>query len=300
MKELRAGFIGLGLMGAPMAKNIIKQGYPLTVFNRSPSKAEPLAELGARVADSPRACAEASDVTFVCVSYPEDVEAVVVGPQGALEGAASSGSVLVDCSTIGPAMTRSLSERCSARGVSFLDAPVTGGTLGAEEARLIFMVGGRREALERARPLIEAMGKEIFYMGPSGAGAVMKLIVNQQWAAYAQVLAECITLGTKAGLPPEAVVEVLAAMTGGKGFIAWKGPKIIRGDYSTTFRLHHMHKDVALTHDLAEALAVPVPVTSATLTQYTAARAAGLDDSDFTALLAVMEQMANCPVRVED
>jgi 3-hydroxyisobutyrate dehydrogenase-like beta-hydroxyacid dehydrogenase len=283
-----------------MAQNILKKGYTLTVYNRSRSKAEPLAELGAHVAASPQACAEASDVTFICVSYPEDVEAVVAGPQGALEGAASSGSILVDCSTIGPAMTRSLSQRCSEAGVSFLDAPVTGGTLGAEEARLIFMVGGDREAFERARPVIETMGKDIFYMGPSGAGAVMKLIVNQQWAAYTQVLAEGITLGTKAGLAPEAIVEVLAVMTGGKGLIAWKGPKIIRGDYSATFRLHHMHKDVALTHELAEALAVPVPVTSATLTQYIAARAAGLDEADFTALLAVMEQLANCPVRSKD
>jgi 3-hydroxyisobutyrate dehydrogenase-like beta-hydroxyacid dehydrogenase len=283
-----------------MAQNILKKGYTLTVYNRSRSKAEPLAELGAHVAASPQACAEASDVTFICVSYPEDVEAVAAGPQGALEGAASSGSILVDCSTIGPAMTRSLSQRCSEAGVSFLDAPVTGGTLGAEEARLIFMVGGDREAFERARPVIETMGKDIFYMGPSGAGAVMKLIVNQQWAAYTQVLAEGITLGTKAGLAPEAIVEVLAVMTGGKGLIAWKGPKIIRGDYSATFRLHHMHKDVALTHELAEALAVPVPVTSATLTQYIAARAAGLDEADFTALLAVMEQLANCPVRSKD
>lgn len=300
MTDLRAGFIGIGLMGAPMARNILKAGYPLTVYNRTKSKTEPMAELGAQVADSPGACAEASDVTFVCVSYPADVESVVSGPDGALEGASASGSILVDCSTIGPTMTRKLAEQCASKGVPFLDAPVTGGTVGAEEARLIFMVGGDKEAFDKARPVIEAMGKEIFYMGPSGAGAIMKLIVNQQWAAYTQVLAEGITLGTKAGLSPEDIVEVLSAMTGRKGLITWKGPKIIRGDYQATFRLHHMHKDVALTHELAEDLAVPVPVTSATLSQYIAAREAGLDDADFTALLAVMEQLANCPVRVKD
>lgn len=300
MSDLRAGFIGLGLMGRPMALNILKAGYHLTVYNRTKSKTEPLSEMGAQVADSPRACAEASDLTFICVSYPKDVDAVVAGPDGALEGASASGSILVDCSTIGPEMTRKLAEQCAARGVSFLDAPVTGGTAGAEEARLIFMVGGDNKAFDKARPVIETMGKEIFYMGPSGAGAIMKLIVNQQWAAYTQVLAEGITLGTKAGLAPEDIVEVLSAMTGRKGLITWKGPKIIRGDYETTFRLHHMHKDVALTHDLAEELAVPLPVTSATLSQYTAARAAGLDDADFTAVLAVMEQFANCPVRAKD
>lgn len=283
-----------------MARNILKAGYPLTVYNRTRSKTEPLAELGAEVADTTKACAEASDVTVICVAYPEDVEAVVDGPNGALEGAAASGSVLVDTSTIGPVMTRRLAERCSARGVPFLDAPMTGGTIGAEGARLIFMVGGEREVFETVRPVLETMGKEVFYAGPSGAGAIMKLIVNQQWAAYAQVLAEGLTLGTKAGLKPEEMVAVLAAMTGDKGFIAWKGPKIIRGDYATTFRLHHMHKDVALVHELAEAVSVPAPVTTATLTQYVAARAAGLDDADFTALLAVMEQMAHCPVQVED
>lgn len=300
MSELRAGFIGLGLMGDPMARNILKGGYDLTVYNRTASKARPLAEAGATVADSPKACAEASDVTFICVSYPEDVEAVVTGPEGALEGAASSGSILVDCSTIGPAMTRSLSARCAQEGVAFLDAPITGGTAGAEEARLIFMVGGDKKALDAARPVIETMGKEIFYMGPSGAGAIMKLIVNLQWAAYTQVLTEGITLGAKAGLAPEDVVEVLSAMTGRKGLITWKGPRMIRGDYTTTFRLHHMHKDVALTHELAEELAVPLPVTSATLMQYTAARAQGLDESDFTAIMAVMESLANCPVRAKD
>ena len=299
MAELRAGFIGLGLMGAPMARNILRAGYPLTVYNRTRPKTEPLAQLGAQVAESPRACAAASDVTVICVAYPEDVEAVVDGPEGALEGAEASGAVLADASTIGPAMTRRLAARCAERGVAFLDAPVTGGTLGAEEASLIFMVGGERDALERARPVLETMGKQMFYMGPSGAGAIMKLIVNQQWAAYAQVLAEGLTLGTKAGLKPEEIVAVLAAMTGDKGFIAWKGPKIIRGDYATTFHLHHMHKDVSLVHELAEDVAVPVPLTTATLTQYTAARAAGLDDADFTALLAVMEQLAQCPVRVE-
>lgn len=283
-----------------MARNILKAGYPLTVYNRTRSKTESLAELGAEVADTPKACAEVSDVTVICVAYPEDVEAVVEGPNAALEGAAASGSILVDTSTIGPVTTRRLAELCAARGTSFLDAPVTGGTVGAEDARLIFMVGGEREAFEKARPVLETMGKEIFYLGASGAGAIMKLIVNQQWSAYAQVLAEGLTLGTKAGLRPDDVVAVLAAMTGGKGFIAWKGPKIIRGDYTTSFRLHHMHKDVSLVHELAEALAVPVPVTTATLTQFTAARAAGLDEADFTVLLAVMEQMANCPVRVED
>lgn len=300
MNKMRVGFIGLGLMGAPMARNILKAGHALTVYNRTRSRAEPLVGLGAELADTPRSCAEASEVTLICVSYPEDVESVVTGPNGALKGAESSGSILVDTSTIGPKMTRRLSERCSSKGVRFLDAPVTGGTVGAEEARLIFMVGGEREAFEQALPVLEAMGKEIFFMGPSGAGAIMKLIVNQQWATYAQVLVEGLTLGAKAGLKPEDVVKVLAAMTGGKGFIAWKGPKIIRGDYTTTFRLHHMHKDISLTHELAESLSVPVPVTTATLTQYTAARAAGLDEADFTALLKVMEKLADFPVRAED
>src|SRR6185312_13430194 len=196
------GLIGLGLMGLPMARNLLKAGFPLTVWNRTRSKAEQLEKEGAKVANSPREVAAASDITFTIVSDPPALEQVLWGESGALAGLCR-GNVLIDSSTVSPALARRVSQACAERGADFLDAPVTGGTWGAEKGELVFMVGGKKETLDRAKPVLEAIGKRFFLLGPNGAGQTVKLAMNLLLALEVQALAESLALVTKAGIPGE-------------------------------------------------------------------------------------------------
>jgi 3-hydroxyisobutyrate dehydrogenase len=207
----RIGFVGLGTMGAAMAANIVRGGFPLTVWNRSPGKAAPLVALGAREATSPAAVGRASDIVLICVSDSPDVEAVVLGPGGLAEGLAA-GALVVDCSTISPATTRRIAAHLRRLGVAFLDAPVSGGSEGARDATLTIFVGGEAADVERARPVLERIGRTITHVGPVGAGQVTKA-VNQVMIAGAYLsVAEGIVLAIRAGLDPATVV---AALSGG-------------------------------------------------------------------------------------
>ena len=220
---LRVGFVGLGIMGAPMANNILSAGFPLTVWNRTPARAEPLAAAGAKVAASPAEVAAASDVTISCVTDSPDVEAVALGPGGIAEGA-KAGSIYIDCSTIAPEVARRVAAVLGEKGVAMLDAPVSGGDVGAKAGTLAIMVGGEADAFERALPVLQAMGKTIVHVGPSGAGQVVKLCNQVAGALNLLAMSEAISLARRSGVSPEKMLEVVSAGAAGSWMLSNLGP----------------------------------------------------------------------------
>src|SRR3990172_3854968 len=205
----RVGFVGLGIMGAPMAANLLKAGFSLTVWNRTPARMEPLVELGAVAADSPADVAAASEVTLSCVTNSPDVEAVALGPRGVAEGAAP-GSVYIDCSTIAPATARHVAAELAPRGIAMLDAPVSGGDVGAKAGTLAIMAGGEAEVFARCLPVLEAMGKTIVHVGSTGSGRVVKLCNQVAGALTLLAMAEAIALARGAGVDPAKMLEVVS------------------------------------------------------------------------------------------
>ncbi len=276
------GFIGLGLMGKPMAKNLLKAGYEVVVWNRTRSKHDALAQEGAKVAASAREAAAAADVLITIVSDPPALEAVLWG-EGALEGL-RRGSVLVDSSTVSPALERRIAEACRARGVESLDAPVTGGTWGAEKGELVFMVGGAAATLTRVEPVLGAMGKKWFHLGPHGAGQIVKLAMNLLLALEVQALAEALALVGGAGVPPENLIGVMQASMARAPVLDVKAPMILKQDYTPSFPLRLMHKDIGLALELANQVGVPLPASAASHETYSAVKGAAKEDVDYAAV----------------
>ena len=283
------GIIGLGLMGSPMAQNLLRAGFPLIVWNRTAKKAEPLAQKGARVAGSPREAAAAADVLITIVSDPPALEQVLWGPNGAL-GALRKGSVLIDSSTVSPVLARRIAAACTERGAEFLDAPVTGGTWGAEKGELVFMIGGKKEVLERVEPVLAAMGKRFFHVGPVGAGQTVKLAMNMILALEVQAFSEALALVTHAGVPAERLVEVLQSSMARAPVLDVKAPVILAGNFAPSFPLRLMHKDMGLALDLAKELGVSLPATGAAYGTYTTVKAAATEDVDYAAVARFWER----------
>ena len=278
------GMIGLGLMGKPMATNLLKAGFSVMVWNRTRSKADELVRGGARPAGTPREAAASADVLITVVSDPPALEEVLWGAGGALEGL-RRGSTYVDSSTVAPSLARRIAAACAERGVEFLDAPVTGGTWGAEKGELVFMVGGKRETLERVAPVLGAMGKRWFHLGPSGAGQTVKLAMNMILALQVDALAEALALVTTAGVPGESLVEVMQSSMARSPLLDIKAPMILKRDYSPSFPLRLMHKDLGLAIELANQLGVPLPATAAVREVYSAVKgAAKNEDPDYAAV----------------
>lgn len=277
------GLIGLGLMGRPMAANLLKAGFSLVVWNRTRGKAEALAVQGASLADSPRDAAARSDVLITMVSDPPALEEVLWDAAGALEGL-RRGSVLVDSSTVSPALARRVAAACAERGAEFLDAPVTGGTWGAEKGELVFMVGGKREALQRVEPVLAAMGKRYFHLGGHGAGQTIKLAMNLILALEVDALAEALALVTGAGLPAERLIEVMQSSMARAPVLDVKAPMILARNYAPSFPLRLMLKDLDLALELARQLGVPLPATSAAREIYDAVKRAAREDVDYAAV----------------
>jgi 3-hydroxyisobutyrate dehydrogenase-like beta-hydroxyacid dehydrogenase len=269
------GLIGLGLMGRPMGANLLKAGYPLTVWNRTPVRAENLVKQGARLAASPREVAAASGVLFTIVSDPPALEEVMWGKD----------AIYVDSSTVSPALARRIAGECAERGVRFLDAPVTGGTWGAEKGELVFMVGGELATLKEVEPILSAMGKRWFHLGQHGAGQTIKLAMNLILALQVEALAEAIALVTAAGLPGEKLVEVLQSSMGRSGVLDVKAPMLLKGDFPASFPLRLMHKDLSLALDLANHIGVALPATAAARETYSAVKGRSHDDPDFAAVM---------------
>ena len=277
------GFIGLGLMGKPMAHNLLSAGFPLTVWNRTKSKADDLVRAGAKLAANPHEAAANADVLITIVSDPPALEEVLFGPSGALD-ALRKGSLLIDSSTVSPDAARRVATACAGRGVDFLDAPVTGGTWGAEKGELVFMVGGDAKVLDRAKPVLQAMGKKFFLLGPNAAGQTVKLGMNLLLALEVDALAESLALVTKAGVAAERLIEVMQSSMGHAPLLDVKAPLILKNEYPASFPLRLMHKDLRLALELARENGVKLPAAEAAYGTLTAVKEASTDDPDFAAL----------------
>jgi 3-hydroxyisobutyrate dehydrogenase-like beta-hydroxyacid dehydrogenase len=279
----RVGVIGLGLMGAPMGANLLKAGFPLTVWNRTATKSQKLAAQGASVADSPRDIASQVDVLFTIVSDPPALEDVLWGKDGALP-ALKKGTVLIDSSTVSPALARRISKSCADQSVDFLDAPVTGGTWGAEKGELVFMIGGKKETLDRVEPVLQAIGKRLFLLGPNGAGQTVKLAMNLILALEVQALAEGLELVTNSGVEPAKLLEVLQSSMGRAPVLDVKAPVILKRDFTPSFPLRLMHKDLRLAMELAKENGIELPAGAAAYQAYSVVKAAAKSDVDYAAI----------------
>ena len=284
----KIGLIGLGLMGRPMGMNLLKAGHSLTVWNRTPARAEELVKAGAVLAKTPREVAAASDALLTIVSDPPALESVLWGQEGKNDGALGglkAGSIYIDSSTISPALVKKIAAACKDRGVRFLDAPVTGGDWGAREGNLVFMIGGDAETLKEAEPVLGVMGKKLFHLGPNGAGQTIKLAMNAILALQVGAMAEAIALVTKAGLSGEQLVEVMQSSMARSGLLDLKSPLMLKGDFKPSFPLRLMHKDLGLALDLANQLGVALPATAAAREVYNYVRGEAKEDLDYSAVM---------------
>ena len=286
------GFIGLGIMGRPMAKNLMDAGYELVVHNRSPEKAEELAEEGdVTAAGSPREVAEACDVVITMLPDSPDVEAVVAGEDGVLEGI-RDGALLVDMSTISPVVTEELAAKVREKGASMLDAPVSGGDVGAIDGALSIMVGGSEEDFDRARPLFEVMGKVATHVGPTGAGQVVKACNQIVVALNIEAVSEALVLGSKAGVAPEKLVEALSGGLAGSAVMEAKKEKFFSHDFEPGFRIELHHKDLGIALAAGREYGVALPVTAIVDQMLEASKAKGRGDRDHSAILTLLEEAA--------
>ena len=288
----RLGFIGLGIMGFPMAENLLKAGYALTVFNRTRQKAERLAGIGATVADTPADVARQARVIFLCVGGSADVGEVADN----LIPAVQPGSLVVDCSTISPSVSRQIAARFAARQADFLDAPCTGSKVGATNATLTFMVGGSPEAFERAKPYFGAMGKTVIHCGGQGMGLQAKLTQNLIGALSCQAMAEGFVLARKAGLSPSLVLEVLQASLARNPLIEGKMKLVMERRFEPHFALKWMQKDIELMLDSAREWNVPLPATTLVHELFAASIAAGHGEEDFSVAITLLEGLAGVEV----
>ncbi|MCL5428910.1 MAG: NAD(P)-dependent oxidoreductase [Chloroflexi bacterium] len=288
----RLGFIGLGLMGKPMAGHLLKAGFPLTVHNRSRGAVAELVAAGAREAHSAKEVAANSDIVFTCLPDSPDVEQVVLGPNGVREGA-RSGLIVVDHSTIMPATARKLAETLAASGIQFLDAPVSGGQLGAQNGTLTIMVGGDAAALERARPALQAYGKAITHIGASGAGQVAKCCNQIMVAAQMSAMAELLIFARKADVDPRKVVEAIRGGAAQCWTLDNKPKRLFAGNRQPGFKAHMQAKDLHIIMDSARELNMPLPATEVNTRLYDEMLQMKMGDLDNSALVAVIEKMAD-------
>jgi 3-hydroxyisobutyrate dehydrogenase len=284
------GLIGLGLMGGPMGQNLLRAGFPVVVWNRTKTKADDLVREGAKLAADPRAVAVEADVLITIVSDPAALEEVLFGARGAIQ-ALRPGTTLVDSSTVSPELARQVAAACAERGVDFLDAPVTGGTWGAKNGELVFMIGGKAEVLERVKPVLEAVGKKFLLLGPNGAGQTVKLGMNLLLALQVDAFAEALALVTAAGVSAEKLMEVLQSSMARSGVLDVKAPMMVKGEFPASFPLRLMHKDVRLALELARNKGVTLPCGTAAYATYSAVMDSSKDDPDFSAVARFWKQV---------
>jgi 3-hydroxyisobutyrate dehydrogenase-like beta-hydroxyacid dehydrogenase len=277
------GFIGLGLMGHPMAANLLKAGYPVTIWNRTASRGADLVTQGAKPAATPGDLAALSEVIITIVSDPPALESVYWGENGVFSGV-RRGSLMIESSTVSPGLEKRAAVSAAELGVEFLEAPVTGGTWGAEKGELVFMVGGEAATLKRAEPVLGAMGKKWFHLGPIGAGQTVKLAMNLLLDVQVEAFAEALALVTRAGVPGQSLFEVMQSSMGRSGVLDLKGANMLKGEYKPSFPLRLMHKDLGLALDLANQLGVPLPAAAASREVLNAVKGAMTEDVDFSAL----------------
>ena len=293
----KIGFIGLGIMGKPMARNLLKAGYAVTVTNRSRPAMEELHRAGAHLGPSPKDVAAAAEIVITMLPNSPDVEAVVLGPNGVLEGA-KPGTILADMSTISPLVSQKIYREAKQRGVRALDAPVSGGEKGAIEGILSVMVGGDKEVFDAVVPVFRAMGKTITYMGPAGAGGFTKLANQVIVAINLTAISEALTLGAKAGLDPERLIQALGGGMAGSRCLDMKGPQIIKGNFQPGFKIDLHYKDLGLIMEAARALQVPLPTTAVVQELFSALRVKGRGGLDHSAVITLIEDLAGVQARI--
>ncbi len=295
-KDTRVGFIGLGQMGLHMARNVLKAGFPLVVHNRSRVKVEQLVSEGASAATSGAHLAAQVDIVLSCVPMPSDVRTVYFGENGVL-AAARQGTILCDMSTVDAETHREIAAAAAAKGAGYLDAPVSGGPSGALNATLAIMVGGDQATFDRARPVFEAMGKNIYLIGPVGAGANVKLI-NQMMGAICNLgVMEGLVMGMKAGIDPALLVEIVTNSSGFSAALRGAAPAIMERNFEPGFTLDLMHKDVALAVELAKQLNVRVLAGSMAEQVIQEARGSGLGSRGMAALVQPLEKISGVVVQ---
>ena len=285
------GFIGLGVMGAPMAGNVVEAGHSLVVHSRSPEPVDALAEAGAETAQSPREVAERADVVITMLPDSPAVEAVVFGDDGVLAGA-SEGDLLVDMSTIHPTVSVAIAQAAAERGVAALDAPVSGGDVGAQQGTLSIMVGGDAADFERAHPLFEVLGKTIVHVGEAGAGQVVKACNQVVVAVTIAAVSEALVLGSKAGVDPAQILDVLGGGLAGNKVMEMRRSNFLEHDFTPGFRIDLHHKDLNIALESGDAYGVPLAVTSVVQQYMRALRAKGHGGDDHSGLLRLVEELA--------
>ena len=289
---MRVAFLGLGIMGHSMAANLVKAGHEVAVWNRSAGKNVE----GARTAATPADAAQGVEAIWMCVSDTKAVESVLFGEGGA-EASLTQGMIIADSSTISPSATQKFAQRVKARGVDYVDAPMTGSKIAAATGSLIFMVGGEQAVLERLKPLFDAMGKQIFHMGETGKGQATKLVMNLQIALIYEGFAEALTLATKLGVDVDKLIPLVQASMVRSGVVEYKAPFILKRDFSPNFPLRLMFKDIHLALEAAREKRVRLPGLEAVEEVYDVAAEEGQRDLDYAATLTLLEKWAGVEVK---
>jgi 3-hydroxyisobutyrate dehydrogenase-like beta-hydroxyacid dehydrogenase len=291
------GFLGLGIMGYPMARHLLEAGHEVALWTHSSGKARELAAKGKGTAcATPKEVAQRADFIFYCVGDTAMAREVSTGKDGLLEGVRPN-SVTADCSTVSPAESTGVGEMFRAKGVHFLDAPCTGSRAGAENGTLTFMIGGDPGAFDRAKPYFEAMGKRLFYCGSAGQGLKAKLTQNLVLANMMQTFAEGLVLAAKNGVAPELMLEILDSSAAKSAMLSAKAPFILKRDFRTNFSTKWMHKDVGLALESAKALDLPLPLTAITEQMLRMAIAKGYGEDDFCSTIRVLEDLAGIEIK---
>ena len=289
---MRVAFLGLGIMGRPMAANLVKAGHEVSVWSRTPGKQVE----GARSAASPAEAAKGAEVVWMCVSDTKAVESLLFGPEG-VESSLSSGMTVVDSSTISPTATRKFAERVKVHGANYVDAPMTGSKVGAENGTLIFIVGGEEAVLESIKPLFSAMGKQYFRMGETGKGQAAKLAMNLQIALIYEGFAESLTLAAKLGVDAATLLPLIQASMVKSGVVEYKAPFVLQRDFSPNFPLRLMHKDIRLMLEAAKEARVKLPALETVAEVYEMATEDGHQDLDYAATITLLEKWAGVEVK---
>ncbi|HEX3746459.1 MAG TPA: NAD(P)-dependent oxidoreductase [Bryobacteraceae bacterium] len=295
----KLGFLGLGLMGYPMARNLLRAGHEVALWSNTAAKAHQLATEERGIAcDTPRQVAENADVIFLCVGTTEMAREVILGTDGIIHGA-RRGTVVADASTISPSESRQIGKALAAEGVDFLDAPCTGSTPGATAGTLTFMIGGDQAVFEKTRPIFEVMGKRLYYCGGPGMGLQAKLTQNLILSNILMAFNEGMVLAAKGGIEPKLMLDILDNSAAKSGLISYKAPFVFRRDFTTNFSTKWMHKDVALALESGKELRVPLPLTSLTGQLFQAAIDNGHGEEDMCSTIKVLEESAGVVVKPE-
>jgi 3-hydroxyisobutyrate dehydrogenase len=285
------GFVGLGVMGSRMVKRLLDAGHTVTGYNRTKAKAQWLIDAGMKWAETPRAVAATAETTLSMVTNTEALQAVTGGPDGIIAGL-STGKIYVDMSTVSPAASRDLAKQVEAKSAQMLDAPVSGSVSTLEEGKLSIMVGGKREAVERARPILEAIGPKVTHVGGNGLAVSMKIATNLSLAVQMLAFSEGVLLAQKSGIPRETAVEVLLNSVIASPMVKYRGPFVLKMPGEAWFDVNMMQKDLLLALEMGRQLDVPLPTTAITNEMLTAARGMGLAEKDFAVVFEALARMA--------